>query len=268
MSALAVLLVYGYSFFWGLRKGSLVCATVCAPGLIPYSAERKLTWREGLKVGLIFNLPRIILLTLIGAAIGYASFALLNEPWFHGLIGGVGILGYVVVGAILLLYGIYTFAQTIEEREDIREGKPPRECRREAEKGVMPHSRLAFWAAKKGSSARGNSFLLIWGGVLGLACVGETIIAIEAALLGVVGATFAGTAGGAALFGASVMFVFAVGAAIPILIVTMGSGELSRRIESREKLLSIKTMSAVAMIMVGLALVLMFGVRLARYGLG
>jgi cytochrome c biogenesis protein CcdA len=64
-----------------------------------------------------------------------------------------------------------------------------------------------------------------------------------------VSATFGSTVGTAVTFGALTMFVFAVGATIPILVVTSISGSFSDKI-STEKL--IKDVGALLMIMVGI----------------
>ncbi|MCK4717460.1 MAG: hypothetical protein KAT70_02230, partial [Thermoplasmata archaeon] len=62
MDFLALFLLAGYAFFWGLRKGSLLCVVVCAPSLIPYVSERGGGWRRGAWMGIVFNIPRAVLL--------------------------------------------------------------------------------------------------------------------------------------------------------------------------------------------------------------
>jgi cytochrome c biogenesis protein CcdA len=93
---------------------------------------------------------------------------------------------------------------------------------------------------------------------LGLACIGETIIAFENALLGGVVASLGNDQYAAMLLGALVLFVFSVGAAIPVIIVTTTSGKFSDRIKTREILNKIQTIGSVVMIMIGFGLVFMF----------
>lgn len=257
-------LLLAYSFTWGLRKGSTICATVCAPGLIPYIAERRLDWKEGFKVGLIFNLPRILLLTAIGAIVGYVSFALLSNPDFENATVGIGIIAYFFVGILLLFYGIYTFTKAAEDRKKIKKiqsGDMKGEGNQEEDlnKACYPHTRAILFFTKKFSKQKQEGFFLItWGSLLGMACIGETIIAFESALLGGVVASLGNDPFAAMLLGALVLFIFSIGAALPVILVTTTSGRFSDRIKTREILNKIQTIGSVVMIMIGLVLVFMF----------
>jgi len=78
MNDAGVIFLLGYALFWGMRKGASVCVTICTPSLIPHIIERKMSWRQGLKAGIIFNLPRIIFLTALFKPILF-YFILLGE---------------------------------------------------------------------------------------------------------------------------------------------------------------------------------------------
>ncbi len=257
-------LLLGYSFTWGLRKGSTICATVCAPGLIPYIAERRLDWKEGFKVGLIFNLPRILFLTAFGAIVGYVSFTLISNPDFENATVGIGTIAYFLVGMFLLFYGIYTFLKAAEDRKKIRkmrsgDANDGGNQEEDLNKACYPHTRAILFFTKKISKQKREGFFLItWGSLLGMACIGETIVAFENALLGGVVASLGDDQMAAMFLGALVLFIFSIGATIPVLIVTTTSGRFSDRIKTREILNKIQTIGSVVMIMIGFILVFMF----------
>ena len=54
-------LLHVYAALWGLRKGSVICVTVCALGLVPHVIDKGLNWRQGFEAGLPSNLPRFAL---------------------------------------------------------------------------------------------------------------------------------------------------------------------------------------------------------------
>ena len=59
-----VLLMVLSSFVYGLTRGLTICLLVCAPGLIAYISIKRASFSKSFKYALIFNLPRIIILTL------------------------------------------------------------------------------------------------------------------------------------------------------------------------------------------------------------
>ncbi len=122
-STTEIIILLASTFLLGLLRGSAVCATVCAPGLIPITISEKLTRKEALTLGIIFNLPRITILTILGAVVGFISFNLVEESSFKTGFSVVGISGYFLVGIFLLIFGGVTFAKGEDERLDIKEGK-------------------------------------------------------------------------------------------------------------------------------------------------
>lgn len=101
-----VLILLAVGFGWGLRRGASFCAALCLPAIFPTIVEQKGGWKGGAKVALLFNLPRIVALTIFGAVVGLAGFLLrgslgsLNDTW-------VWSVGYIIVGVLMLGYVAY-----------------------------------------------------------------------------------------------------------------------------------------------------------------
>lgn len=227
------------SFALGLARGSSTCVLVCAPGMIPYIVEKKSSITTGLKYGLIFNIPRILLLTALGAFVGYLGFEIGR---FRGLISGLGFLGYILIGLLLLFLGIYSLRESLY---------PEKKGGLKLKKHFLWRWRLKI--SRKTRLSEGNLLFLVWGSLLSIACLGEIAI-IEAAFLG-------GAAGGlensplaASGFGALAMFIFAWGAAIPVIAVTTLSSYASKKI-TKDVAQSVKTIGAMLMILVALFII-------------
>ncbi len=226
---------------------------VCAPGMVSYIAVNKYSWKESAKLAMIFNLPRIVVLTIFGAVVGYIAyeFSSLFED-IKGSIGNVMGLGYILLGLFLLIFGAYWLMQSIESIENRKEGKPtpPDLC-----KGDKPDKKHG-WLYSKISSKFTNPktqpkyLFLIWGGILSIACLGE-IILIEGTILTGAAASFGNEHLGASLLGASTMFMTIIGST------------LSQYVKTQEKLDSIKTIGAIIMIMIGITFILTSGGTLA-----
>ena len=77
---MAIVLLALYGFAWGLRRGASACLALCMPSIIPALVREKGGWLSGLKIALFFNLPRIVLLTILGALLGAGGYAL---RFFH-----------------------------------------------------------------------------------------------------------------------------------------------------------------------------------------
>ena len=207
----------------GLIRGTSVCATVCAPGMVSYIVVNKFSWRESAMLGLIFNLPRILVLTAVGAIVGYIAFGFsVGSEDILGPAVNVMAIGYLILGLFLLAFGGYWLAITIEARENRKECKstPPDLCK--VDETEKKHGWLYSKLSNKFSNPQSGSkmLFLIWGGILSIACLGE-IALIEGAVIGGGAALFANEHLGAAILGATAMFLFAIGATIPVLYVTI-----------------------------------------------
>jgi sulfite exporter TauE/SafE len=235
-----VLILLAVGFGWGLRRGASVCATLCLPAIFPTIVEQKGGWKGGFKVALLFNLPRIVALTILGAVVGLAGFLLhgtlgsLNDTWIWSV-------GYILVGVLMLGYGAYVYATTTNRLEDLAEGK---DC-------GMAHpllGKLGF------GTPRGKAGLLVWGTIVSLACVGETAIAVEGVIVGIIGSGSSVSAGMGALIVASAFLMFSIGAALPSLAIAAIGSSLIEKEKREERLLQLTRVAAVIMIVVGIVL--------------
>ena len=246
MLAIVFLILYGFG--WGLRRGASVCMALCVPAIMPRLAEAGGSWRSGLRTALIYNAPRMAALTALGAGIGAAGFEAMGL--MGRLDGEVWLFGYVAAGALMAVYGIYSFARATDSLDDLDEGKCPE---------AVPHpllSKLRF------ASPKTDAGLLLWGAVVSLACLGETAIALEGALTGYASGVESTSALGGAAIGAATFFAFALGAALPTLIIgAAGSSVLSG--EKRERRLArIRQAAAGLMVAIGLVFLLTSAARL------
>jgi hypothetical protein len=264
----AVLLVLAYAFAWGVRRGSVACLAVCAPALLERSAVKGGGWRQGVRWAMAFNAPRILMLTLFGALAGTLAFTAIgagtNAGWeFIPLVASVA---YLLAGGVLLAYGMYTMAHALEERADIIEGWTDEDgpagscpeggnCASPAFAPGRASGRLARWLLP---NTKDEKYFAAWGVLLGFACLGETAIALEAAL---VGGAMGGLAGGvtaAALLGAAAMFLFGLGASLPLVV---ASGLCAQAVElgkRRKVQAEMRIGGGVAMMAIGAVLVLLF----------
>ena len=242
------------TFVLGMVRGASICAVVCAPGMIPYLVMKKCSWQECLRLGLIFNLPRIILLTILGMIVGALSYTVVNLGAVEESAKHVGVFGYFLLALFLLGFGAYTLARAIDEKADRadKEGGISIKACRKNRKSMIKDSRFSKKVLARVSNP--SNLFLLWGGILSLACISE-IILIEGLFVGSIGGAFGRNVYGGMLLGGAAMFSFAVGTAIPILIVTMIGGTLSYRIKSFEKLSALKTIGAMVMIMIGLVFI-------------
>jgi sulfite exporter TauE/SafE len=291
------------AFLIGLARGMTVCLMLCAPGMIPLILNEKAGMARSMFLGFLLSLPRMLLLTLLGAVLGYISFELFRQDAVAGALTAISAASYILLGLLLLFVGMQLLREHEKSKFDdggknqndknetgskgkgkgndrsaSRKGKGEGNGRRgrdgrsrKSSKAVTKDDgdaltcverpswwqRTIFAAAKRFYPSRGKSqkLFLLWGGLLSLACVGE--ISGEAGLLAVMSTnTAAGTgtidpALGAGI-GAFIMFIFSLGATVPILITAAVGGSLTKRIKDKEMLATIR--GACAMLMVGLGL--------------
>jgi len=279
------------AFLLGLARGITVCLMLCAPGMIPLIINEKAGPLRSLFLGFLMSLPRILLLTALGAILGFLSYELFSQDWVQGAFTGISAASYILLGLLLVFVGI----QLLREHEEDKfgkdrtkaagrgkgKGKRGKEGQKGDGKGRGRHAtggegkgneaecapkenwwqRLIFRVAKKLYPARGKSqmLFLLWGGLLSLACVGE--ISGEAGVLAMMttnaaaGTTTLDPAVGAGI-GALMLFIFSLGATVPLLITAVVGGSLSKRVKDKEVLATIR--GASAMLMVGLGLYFFF----------
>lgn len=205
---------------------------LCVPSLMPSLTHLK-NWKDGLKVGIKFNLPRICLLTVFGGILGGLIYSASNS----NLVSTVGSFsfqfGYIVIGISLTGLGIYSLANSLEEREDLKEES----C----------HPLFKF--VKK------DEFPTLWGGLFSLVCVGEAALAFESFILTGSLIQSYSSVGLAIVFGALVMFTFGIGLAIPTILFSSVSSDLAKN-KSKKVLNKVRMVSSVMMISLGLIVIL------------
>jgi hypothetical protein len=221
---------------------------------------------------MIFNGPRIAVLTLFGAVFGAVAYAAVQgiAGWSLEWTGVVRVAAaaYFGAGALLTLYGMYTFAGALDERADMLDGihpdaggDPP--CGAEGCSGASGpfaalSNRLPDWLSRRAPKTRGEGFLATWGLLLGVACLGETAVALEAALVGAAVGGLAEGMAAAVLLGAGAMFMFGLGASLPLI---AASGMCAAAVDGKKRrmsLLNIRIGGAAAMMVVGTLLCMLF----------
>lgn len=250
-----LIVLYLSAFIIGLSRGSLICATLCAPTLVPYLSSKGLTPMEGMSKAILFNLPRVLILTLAGGIIGFLSFGVVNQPSFLSIVGGIKTAGYFVMGLLIFLFGALLF---------LRSGKPEYSgkdacahcigCAGAAGKKKQQET-AEKTGGREGDSKKETLFILSWGSLLGLVCLSE-ITLLEGGVIASMGGILGSSAISSVFIGASAMFVFGLGASIPIIVVSVAGVKYAERFSDPEKLRELRKIGGVIMLMLGLALML------------
>jgi hypothetical protein len=235
---LATIALALYGFVWGLRRGFSSCLALCIPVIIPALMSEKGGWRSGLKTAFLFNLPRILLLTILGLAIGAGGYAV--GAGLESLTVGstVWAVGYALVGCMMIVYGTYIFASMTERLDDLAEGKT--ECIDEAVHPVFSKLKLAAPRSKTG--------LVFWGGLVSVACIGETVLALEGLFVGIFTGGASASPLTAALIGGFAFFMFALGTAFPSMLIAAFGSRLADREKRAQRLLQVERLAGVLMI--------------------
>lgn len=240
------------SFIFGLTRGAAICAWACAPAIIPYIISENYTWKEGFKAGMVFNLPRIFLLSIIGAAVGALSYGAkrLIFPWdVSATISGAG---YMIFGIFMIGMGTY-FIRRIDDKRDIEKKKTEKKKRGFAEKYLSKKMRNIMSNPNSGK----NIFMFTWGALLAVACIGEVSL-IEMAIIAGIAGSLGESLYGASLFGFMAMLLFALGATVPIILITTICGGLSESASKKKKLMrKIRAVGAFAMIAIGFFIIIL-----------
>ena len=81
------------------------CLTYTAPLLLPYIGATKGTWQDGLKVGIVFSIGRLLALAILGGLVTVA-FSRINQffpPQRSGWLYGIVSLFMIVMGVCIIL---------------------------------------------------------------------------------------------------------------------------------------------------------------------
>ncbi len=236
-------------FLWGIRRGASSCLALCIPSIVPTLMEERGNWKSGLKVALWFNAPRIIILSLLGAVIGAGGYIIKEGVQEFSVGSSIWAIGYGIVGCIMIIYGTFIFATISDKLEeggdadDVDQGS----CME------TPHPLLSKFNLITPKSRTG---LFLWGGLVSIACIGETVLAIETIFVGIFTAEGAVSPMTGAMLGALAFFIFALGTAIPSMLIASFSTSLADREKRRTRLLQIEKFSGVLMIVFGGILVM------------
>jgi sulfite exporter TauE/SafE len=231
----------------GLAKGLSLCLITCAPGIVPYLVSKQYDWKKCLRLGIIFNLPRIIVLTILGVILGYISF--LFKEWLESEVPSVlfptQAVAYGILGIFILVLGGYMFTTSVDTRENIKEGKKPT-C-------DMNRSKKAFSVVEKikNLESKPDLFFLLWGSLLSFACLGEVIV-LEAGIVWSSIGVISNTLGEAMILGGFAMFLLAFGASIPLIIIATLSSSVRKYFDNVEKLESLRSIGGIILIIMGL----------------
>jgi len=268
--------VLGSLFFWGLARGTTICLSICVPGLLPYLAEKPRGPWGGAKFGALLCLPRLLIFTVIGIAWGAVSYAIFSSAAFEDAAIWMYFIGYTVLGIIIVVVGLGMFLKAARDKEDLRQAKltaagmpavhrsdsapmatSAEEAMAECEGPVDRPSHKAArsitgWLLRfvPGSDRGERTFVLLWGSILGFTCLLEVSI-LEIAILGGAAANLAEGTVNAALTGGLAMFLFALGASIPIIISSAAFAAYIDRVETQERLISLRVTGSLVMVLIG-----------------
>jgi sulfite exporter TauE/SafE len=267
-------------FILGIARGSSICLIACAPGIIPYLISKQYGWRKSLQLAVLFNLPRIILLSVLGIIVGIIGFSLkeLITSLLPQIFIPIQTLGYGLLGIFILIFGAYMFTTSIEAHENLKEAKEKKvrsknknakendkpgikgTCVEEplctADANEAPKSGILAYVKKKFNyvQARPDRLFLLWGGIMSIACLGE-IILIELSVISGSFGLISNSPSEAALLGGAAMFLFAVGASIPIIIAALVANPIGKIVRARGSLETVRTVFGIVMIMVGMGFI-------------
>ena len=93
------LLTAGFVMGWG------PCLTYTAPLLLPYVGATKRTWQDGVTIGIVFSIGRLLALAILGGLVTVA-FSRINQffpPQRSGWIYGIVSLLMIVMGVCIIL---------------------------------------------------------------------------------------------------------------------------------------------------------------------
>ncbi|MDO9538139.1 MAG: hypothetical protein Q7J68_07455 [Thermoplasmata archaeon] len=239
MMAAIIVLVYG--FLMGLRRGASSCLALCMPSLVPTLIENGGDWKKGVKIALWFNAPRIVFLTILGFIIGAGGFLIGSEFDFATAGSNTWLAGYVIIGSLMFVYGLYVFANADEKLNNLAEGKSPEsECK----------PKHPLFSKMRFATPKSRSGLLLWGGIVSIACIGETVLSLETIFVGISGSGMTSPLSGA-LLGGSAFFLFSVGASLPSLGFAGLGTNLAKKETRQKRLLQAERISGVLMILFG-----------------
>ena len=256
---LAILGTLAIGFLWGIRRGASSCLALCIPSIVPTLVEERGDWKKGFKIAAWFNAPRVLLLTLLGAVIGAGGYIIREGVEEFAVGSTIWAVGYGIVGCLMIVYGTFIFA-TVSERLERPEDEglaPAGDKGKSDDEGTcnegMRHPLLARFDTVTPKTRTG---LFLWGGLVSIACIGETVLAIETIFVGIFTAELATSPALGAALGGLAFFLFGLGTAIPSILIASFSTTLADKEKQTTRLLQIQKFSGILMICFGGILVM------------
>jgi len=235
VAMLEYLLVPITALFLGMARGLMTCAVFCAPGLIPFVIERKSDYKDALRIGILFNLPRVIVMTLFGALFGLLLYLLGKQVSMMEAIVQLHVFAYLVLGIFLAFIGMKAFySARKEEMEETKECRACEVCRKYA----------------KPKKRKGDALFVVWGSLLSIACLAEVFI-IDGVILTAAGAFNLPGAALAIVVGGASMLMFSIGASIPVIGLLLAASKAGNLIKTRAVLRKVKVVFGIALVFVG-----------------
>lgn len=244
----------------GIGRGATTCALICAPGMLPYIIARKLSVWQSVRLGIIFNAPRILILTVLGALVGHVIAAVDKNIDLMHFARPLGMIGYALIGILLLAGGIWilkkggAFKMNSSGTQTTTEGKESSGTACVvAEKSIF-HRLLARLENRLSQTMKNSSALFILlGGLMSIACLGELALVEMTLLTGIAVGTLGGFA--PALLGALTMLFFAIGASLPVILVGAIGGGIAPRIKKQKTIQSLMDITGILLVIVGIVFI-------------
>ena len=227
---MGIFLVFATMLIAGFVRGASVCSAVCAPGILSYIASKKVSWKEGLRYGFIFSIPRIIILTVLGGVIGFLSFTAVSTEFFRNASTSLSSVSYFLIGGIFFILGIGVF--------------------KNIDKKYKCETKRRF--QKTGIASQ----FLILGSAVSIGCVAGTF---EGMVLTSAFSILGNNSVMASVLGAFAMFLFAFGLSLPIIVGSALAGRISEKIKHFREA---RIVGATIMVMCGLLLMIATTIRL------
>ncbi|MGA1822055.1 MAG: sulfite exporter TauE/SafE family protein [Thermoplasmatota archaeon] len=213
------ILFLGAIFLYGLFIGGTYCNFTCGPLLILRLAGQGRGAKDGLVLSLLFSLPRILILTIMGVVIGTLGYG-------SALLTGSGRLWFFTPVLYLFISGIMIFSGVRFLRDKVEkqcgDGKPTLK------------SRLLDLAVKigprKGKSERIS--LMGIGILISLLCFSQGALA-SVTVSGALGLGSSALSEGA-IWGGLGMMAFSIGMSAPLVVLGTGASWIGEKLQNKD----------------------------------
>ncbi len=236
----ANILLFLMMFLLGTVQGLTICNLTCGPLLILRLAGQSRGAREGLGLSMMFSLPRILILTLLGGLLGAFGYSisslagLSSFPWFQAFV-------YIIIAFIMIATGLRFMGIPRRRSKDDCSGMAP---------GLKNRFLLLLTklGPRKGKGERSS--------MVGLGILVSLICFVEASGASLAVANMLGLdssdIGTGVFMGAMTMFSYSLGLTVPLLVLGSGASELGRKLNRDD----IRIVGGILLIGIGFLLLL------------